>query len=372
MRSKLLNSLPSLAALLLLVGTGCASYDAALDGGAPSSDDDDFAGDDDDNWDDDDDIGGDCQISGTAPVDGDPTAYYRDPVQVFFAGPVDWAELDLVGPDGPIVGATTLSDDGLTLSFDPFDDDPSVHLEPLAEYHAAVEGPGCTASWSFTTSVLGTPLDDDLPAGATYYVELGFGELLQPVGAESLMELIELRPFLLSVTEVDGDQIGLRAAPMDDISAEQACAMTVEVTETVAATLDGSHLSLPVTTVDLPVEQELWGDYGQQWLPMMQLTVEAEFSPNGQSISHGRLSGVIDGFDVDTLLGLMSGQPDLYAAGTTCDLLDKLGSPCEACPGHPEQQSCVSFVLDGAQGYWHDDNGLDPLEDEADLDGCND
>lgn len=371
MRSVLLRSPLALLALLTLFGLACAAQDMSLGGMAPpEGDDDDLSGDDDDAWDDDD-LGEDCQIVGTSPVDGDPTAYYRDPIQVFFANPVEWAELELIGPAGSLAGESTLSDDSLTLTFDPFGDDPALHLEPLAEYHAAVEGPGCSASWSFTTSVLGTPLDDPLPEDATYYVELGFGELVQPAGAESLLDLIEMRAFLLSVTSVDGDQIGLRAAPMDAISADQACAVTVEVTEAVSATLDGSHLTLPATTLELPVEQDQWAEYGQQWLTLMQLQLEAEFSPNGQAISHGRLSAVVDGFEVDTLLGLMTGDPDHYAAGTTCDLLDKLGTPCKPCPGNPEQQSCVAFEIEGAEGYWQDADGLEELSFDE-LHNCDD
>jgi len=354
---------PALLALLMAL-TGCAMSDLAATedrGNEPGTwDDDDLAGDDDDAADDDDDDGDeDCAVAGTSPVDGDPTAYYRDPIQVFFADPVGWADLELTGPGGGIAGESTLSDDGLTLTFDPHGDDPSTHLEPMTDYQAVVEGPGCAASWSFTTSVLGTPLTDELPVGATYYVELGHGELIEPAGIETLMDLIELRPFLLSVTAVDGDEIGLLAAPMDDLSADQdECQMTVEVTGEGAAALDGSHLSLPASDVDVPLKQLQWDEDGEQWLTLMQLAVEAEFSPNGQSISHGRLSGYVDGFQVDAMLGLMTGDPDNYAAGGTCDLLDKLGAPCEPCPGNPDQQSCVSFVLDGAEGYWQDGDGL--------------
>ena len=72
---------------------------------------------------------------------------------------------------------------------------------------------------------------------------------------------------------------------------------------------------------------------------------------------------------MDTLLGLSTGDPDQYAAGTTCDLLDKLGAPCEPCPGNPEQQSCVTLQIEGAEGFWQDQDGLDPLE-LGDLDTC--
>jgi hypothetical protein len=370
MRSLLMKICLALLALPL-VGAGCAASDlaAAEDrGNEPGSWDDDDLADDDDAADDDDDADGNCLVSGTAPVDGDPTAYYRDPVQVFFAEPVGWGDLSLSGPQGDIAGETTLADDGLTLTFDPFGDDPSLHLDPLADYHAILDGPGCSASWSFTTSVLGTPLTDELPPGATYYVELGHGELVQPAGIESLMDLMEMPPFLLWVNASEGDTIDLLAAPMDSLSADQdECQLTVDVTSEVTAVLDGSHLSLPPTTVDIPLRQSQWDEDGEQWLTLMQLSAEVEFSPDGQSLSHGRLSGMVDGFQVDAMLGLMTGDPDNYAAGSTCDLLDKLGAPCEPCPGNPEQQGCVSFVLEGAEGYWQDADGLEEVAQPA---GC--
>jgi hypothetical protein len=374
MRSLWLKTCLALLALPL-VGAGCAASDLAASedrGNEPGSwDDDDMAGDDDDAADDDDDDeDGNCLVSGTAPVDGDPTAYYRDPVQVFFAEPVAWGDLSLSGPQGTIVGETTLADDGLTLTFDPYGDDTSLHLEPLTDYHASLDGSGCSASWSFTTSVLGTPLTDDLPADATYYVELSHGELVQPAGIETLMDLMEMPPFLLEVTAGDGDDVDLLAAPMDEMSADQdSCQVTVDITSEIAATLDGSHLSLPVTDVDIPLRQQQWDEDGEQWLTVMQLGMEAEFSPDGQSISHGRLSGMVDGFQVDAMLGLLTDDPDNYAAGSTCDLLDKLGVPCEPCPGNPEQQTCIPFVLDGAEGYWRDADGLYEVA-EPNLPNC--
>ena len=356
-------------ALMLAVrfGAGCAATDSALYGGAPgAADDDDLSGDDDAWDDDDDDASGNCQIVGTAPVDGDPTVYYRDSIEVHFAEPVDWADVVLDDPQRSVAGITTLADDGLKVRFDPFGEEPDEHLEPLTDYRASVTGPGCTASWSFTTSVLGTPLNDELQDGDAYIVELGHGALVEPTGIGSLMDLIELQPFLVAVTDVVGDELDLVAARMDSFSLTQDCGLTVDVTHTAAAELSGSHLTVPSIPLEIPLKQEIWDGDEQYWLSVLELGVEAEFSPDGSTLSHGRLTGVIDGFEVDGLLALMTGNAQNYQAGSTCDLLEQLGTPCEACPGNPELPSCISFVIDGVDAYAHNTSVSE------DADGCSD
>jgi len=348
---------------------GCA---AGANFGAPESDglngggDDDFSLGDDDDAGDDDLLGG-CEIQGTSPVDGDPAAYYRDPIQVAFVEPVTEANITLEGEGGVVPGEVSLSDDGLTATFDPHGDDPDAHLYADASYQATVDGGGCWAEWTFTTSVLGTDLSGDVTLrDAVYIVYPEQAEMLNPAGVGSLLSMLGLEPFLLAIDEVSGDEIGLTAAGLDLAElAQDPCVMTADLTEAAPALLSGSHLSMSPFVLDIPFQQEDWSADSEYWLDGAQVGFEAEFTPDGSVLTEGRIEGVVNGFALDALLADLSNDHDTYWQGSTCDLLEKLGSPCSACPGYPEQQSCISFQLGDVEAHLLDHMEIDLVTAEA-------
>ncbi len=332
-------------------------------------------GDDDDSWghgDDDDDgdddlSGGSCEIQGTVPVDGDPIAYYRDSLQVIFVEPVDQVSITLEGDDGVVPGEVTLSEDGLIATFDPHGDDPDDHLQPSASYKAAVDGGGCWAEWTFSTSVLGTELADDVVLrDAVYIVYPEQAELVRPAGVDSLLSMLGLGPFLLAIDEISGAELGLTAAGLDLAELEQdPCVITADLTEGSPALLSGSHLSMSAALLDIPFQQEDWSPGSEYWLDGAQVGFEAEFTPDGEILTEGRIEGVVDGFALDALLADLSNDHDTYWQGSTCDLLEKLGNPCSACPGYPEQQSCIPFLLQDVEAHLLDHMELDIVTAEA-------
>ncbi len=353
------------SAFALLVGCASGSYyemgainDRELD------DDDSQAGDDDDAWGDDD-LSGGCEILGTTPVDGDPTAYYRDPLVVVFGESVESATFVVTGPDGEVPGEVSLSADGTTATFDPHGDDPDQHLTPMSGYGVQVTWPGCSAEWAFTTSVLGTALDDGVELlDAVYIVYTEQADLVEPVGLDWLLETLALDPFLLAVTAVDGPELGLMAAGLDLGALEQdPCSMTAELTTHGGAQLGGAHLRLDPVAMDIPFQQQEWSYDSEFWLQGAQLAFDAEFTPDGEQLTEGRIEGVVDGFQLDSLLAGLSGDQDTYWQGSTCDLLAKLGNPCTACPGNPQAQSCIEFELRDVDAYLLDFYGLEEVSE---------
>ena len=336
--------------LAMLVGCSDMAFEAGLhDGSGQEGDDDNYAGDD-DGWgdDDDDDAEDGCEIKGTIPVDGDPTAYYRDPVLVYFSSEVTDATISLSDGDDAVPGSTSISDDGLIATFDPYDDEVAGHLTPLTNYQAHVESADCSADWTFSTSELGTGLDGAFEMeGASYLVDLAEAELTEPAALESVFRGLGLGSFLLGVTEVTGDELSLIAGGVTDGDPleQNLCSMTADLTANQPAVLSGSNLSLPPVMMDIPFEQQSWSMDTEYWLTGAQVGFQAEFTPDGTAITEGRIEGVVDGFGLDALMADLTDDQDTYWQGSTCDLLDELGTPCTACPGNPQQQSCIAFQL---------------------------
>lgn len=332
------SALLALAWALIFALHGCMAYELA-DGGTrdPTMDDDD------DDWVDDDDDDG-CVIVGTVPVDGDPTVYYRDALQVFFADPVSAANVTLEDDVGTIPGVTTLAEDGLSASFDPFGDDPEQHLVPQTGYHASVDAPGCSVDWTFTTSDLGVDLHGSVAfEDARYLIHMDQAPLAEPAGIAPLLEPFGLTAFLLSVDEAEAGELSLEAGGMklDEYGqpTQDLCTVTVDLTPSTPATLVGAHLTLPPTDLTLTIETGLY-------LELLSFSVDAEFTQTGDWIEEGRLDGWVDGFALDQALEVLGGEP---VAGT-CQTLEQLGSPCEACPGSPEQLTCIHFSWQDVRG----------------------
>jgi len=339
-------------ALAMLVGCSDMAFEAGLhDGGAQEGDDDDnLAGDDDDGWngDDDDDAEDGCEIKGTLPVDGDPTAYYRDPVVVYFSSPVTEVTLQLGAGAETVPGSTVISEDGLVATFDPYEDDADLHLAPLTTYQAHVESPGCSADWTFTTSELGTDLEASFGLeGAAYVVYLDDAELVEPSALQSVFGSLGLGSFLLGIADVSGDELSLIAGGVSDGEPLQQnpCSMTADLTANQPAILSGSYLSLAPVMLDIPFEQGSWSADTEYWLVGAQIGFQAEFTPDGSALTEGRIQGIVDGFGLDALMADLTDDHDTYWQGSTCDLLEGLGTPCTACPGYPQQQSCIEFEL---------------------------
>jgi len=354
------SALLALAWALIFALHGCSAYELADGGtrGPPMDDDDDW--DDDDAGDDD----AGCVIVGTVPVDGDPTVYYRDALQVFFAEPVSAANVTLEDDAVTIPGVTTLAEDGLSASFDPFGDDPSLHLVPQTSYHASVDAPGCSADWAFTTSDLGVDLHGSVVfEEARYLVHLDQATLAEPAGMAPLLEPFGLTAFLLSVDEVEAGELSLKAGGMvlDQYGqpTQDLCTVTMDLTPSTPASLTGAHLTLPPTDLTLTVDLGLY-------LELLSFSLDAEFTQAGDWIEEGRLGGWIDGFALDQILEVLGGEP---VAGT-CQTLEQLGSPCEACPGSPEQLTCIHFVWQDVRGEFVGMNwGLADVAEE-DLQDC--
>ena len=337
--------------LAMLVGCSDMAFEAGLlDGGGQDGDDDNYAGDD-DGWgddDDDDDAEDGCEIKGTIPVDGDPTAYYRDPIVVYFSSPVEDATIILSSGGDSIPGSTTISDDGLVATFDPYEDEAAEHLTPLTTYQAHVESADCSADWTFSTSDLGTDLDGSFSMeGASYLVYLAEAELVEPAALKSVFSGLGLGSLLLGITEVSGDEVSLIAGGVDDGDPLQQnlCSMTADLTANEAAVLTGSNLTLAPVMMDIPFDQLSWSADTEYWLIGAQIGFQAEFTPDGSAITEGRLEGIVDGFGLDALMADLTDDHDTYWQGSTCDLLEGLGTPCTACPGNPQQQSCIAFEL---------------------------
>lgn len=353
----------ALLGALSIAFLGCADY--ALEAGDtrdPLADDDDWS--DDDAGDDDlsDDDG--CVIVGTVPLDGDPTVYYRDPLRVFFETPVSAASVSLADHQGGVPGTVSLSEDGRTAIFDPYGDEPEQHLQPLTDYAAHVDAPGCTADWTFATSDLGLELAHGVVfEHARYLVHLDEAKLAQPAGFAALLAPLQLRPFLMTAHQAEPGALSLAAGGMAfdayDEPVQDPCVVTVDLTPVAPAALTGSHLSLAETDVTLTIAS---GTY----LDLLDLSVEAEFTQTGEGLEEGRIEGWVDGFVLDAAIEALDGEP----GAATCQTLDQLGHPCEACPGNPAQLTCIHFVWEDVRGELLGMHAALDDVDEQDLDAC--
>ena len=261
----------------------------------------------------------DITIAGTAPSDGAGAWFYRKPAVVTFSEEnptVAFSVSDSSGADVPVsfewddvrLNASVLPDSGA--------------WSPSENYSLTIDLCGNTPSISFSTSDVGTPLEDDASnlVGNTYFIDLSSAEYSEPPGVGTLLSLYLDMPLLLGVSSVDSSVIDFEAylGYRDDVSPDW---MAVDMEPWIFSGADFSSqpffsaytemLSIPYGSVDIPVHG---------------FSIEGTFASDASSIQKATFSGLGDTSGMGPLMGF-GNDPN-----AVCTLLGQYGISCLDCP----------------------------------------
>jgi len=259
-------------------------------------------------------------IEGTYPTDGSSDAYYRGAVEFYLSEP---------DPTATVVaafdGEQTTRDDGLTIVYTP-----TQPLEPTTAYEVSLDYCRGTPSISFTTSVLGEPIDDPgAIRGRTWAYDLRDARFYQAGYLGDLLQTFAERVGLVSFVAIDGDTVDLRLAVADDNDppGQDYCARTVDIR--------GVDFSSTPYFEFGPTDMEFNAYLGV--VTLHEMTVQTTVAPNGAALEGMVISAVIDVRSVSDAVDMDTGE--------LCELLEVYGAPCEPCPEDAEP-FCVSTAAD--------------------------
>jgi hypothetical protein len=255
----------------------------------------------------------DCGTNFTPyPYSGQQGVFYRTAVEASFLPSRD--PIATIAVDG-VAGSTVWRHN--TLVFTP--DEP---LAPLTTYTATVtfECVPDGASWSFTTSAAGAPVDPATLVGRTYAIELARGQFVEPQALASYVQIYLPEQLLLTVTDAEASKVGVMLANgADDAAAAQdTCWPT--------SRFDGDFSQAPFFDVRPAGEPPvLAADHLPLTLQRARLT--GAFGPDGATIEGGVLTGSFDTRPLVPLVGDASAREDAI-----CGVASTFGSTCVACP----------------------------------------
>ena len=296
---------------------GCCAYDESDH--PPVVDDDDLA-DETDGDDDTNDVS--AAIVNTYPEDGDTSFYHRNDIIIDFDAAAPDATVVLVEDEGAMIpGINTLSNADRTLTFDPYGDDPTEHLEPGTSYTAWSTWQGQSADLHFSIWEEGGGSLCWGVEGQNYFVDLGSATFTEPPGIGSLLaQYIADVYLIIRVLEVDESEeaLDLIAATCDKDGndyVQDPCVPTYSLGED--------------TELDCPYFEARFEEYVFQIedtrCAVWDMTFGGSFSADTRSIAGGILAGEMDARCLDALIDPHGGE------GAACELLASLGIDCQAC-----------------------------------------
>lgn len=288
----------------------------------------------------------DTTVNQVAPLNGATGHYYLDPIVFTLSEPDDTARIE-----AEFAGQTTVSDDGLTITYLP--DEP---LAPSTTYAVTLDYCRGAPTISFTTSEYGAPLEASTELeGATFTLSFTGGEMLIGENAGELMNAIFRWPIMVQILDVDGPYLnvlaGIGLEGVEPVE-QNTCARTIEMNQ--------------IPTAELPyvsgrVEDTTFGAYGGE-IRFESFDFDTTISADGQTIGGMRYEAM---FGVDEIVTLL---PDFGDVDSLCTLAANLDIPCEPCPSD-SALSCIRVSSHHIEGE-RISTGLVPITDPGTHEDC--
>lgn len=259
-------------------------------------------------------------IDATDPANGAVAHNYREPIVFTLSEPDPTASFQ-----ADFAGTTRLADEGLTLIYDL--DEP---LEPEHDYEITLDYCRGSAAIAFTTSSLGSPMDDPSSlVGAGWAIDPAEGRYIDGEGVGEVMSSFFGRSILVEVLSYDGDTMDIRAGVSEVGKSDQEfCRRTNDIVG-----LDTSQL--PYFTFET---EELSFEAYDTGLNLLDFHIDGTFSADGT-----RVEGVTFSFKarISELAPILDQEED-----ELCALAEQLGVACEVCGG----VTCISVAADRLSG----------------------
>jgi hypothetical protein len=254
-------------------------------------------------------------------------AYYRGDIEFILSDADPTATIDT-----DIPGTLAVLDDGERIVWQP-----SAPLQPNTEYTVTLNYCGGSAPLSFTTSSLGSPIEDGVDlVGKSYAINLASARITKPAGIGDVLGGYLTQSIIVGVTDVSDTSIqmvGALAKEGSNPPAQDFCDPSIPFPEadfTAAPffSIGPEDTRIAVAGFDITIGQ---------------LVIEGTLASDASSFSGGVLSGTIDTRPLAPLLD-DSGDPNAI-----CELAANFGATCEACPDGSGTY-CLTLVADQLVG----------------------
>jgi hypothetical protein len=272
-----------------------------------------------------------CEVdfTGSTPGDGDTDVFYRDDLS-FELSDADASATVAVLSDAGVeaAGTTWWDDDGLVLSFTPTDG-----LSPDTDYTATLSWCGGTEEVEFTTSALGTPVEEpEALVGRVYSLDLANARWVEPEGVGDYISGMLTTALLVSVEEVGADLRFMGAMSTEGTEEQDVCLPTTDFP-------DADFAHDPYFQIG---PQDLTLALGGYEAFIRDFELSGVFTADGDEIARGQIVGQIDIRDIaDALAGTLgTSDPD-----TICGYLVFLGAACETCDSDGSE-TCLDVHID--------------------------
>ena len=271
-------------------------------------------------------------VLSTEPADGATDVYYHDTITVSFDGDGGAAVFALTDPDGTAVPVSATWTDGNVQAI------LTASLAPLTEYTLNTTVCGNSASSSFTTSDLGTPLtvDPSELVGSTYVFRLSDADITEPAFLGIIAGTYLTVPILIGGLgyEQDAGYVQEPGLPTWDFP--------------VASFTDQPYFEAASSLITIM--------YGTTPIPISDFTLSGTFRSDGSAIEHGIATGTGDSRYMAELVGKPA---DEYSA--VCDLAASAGVVCTECPTDGEPY-CLYIVAESINATKVDGLTMDVIE----------
>lgn len=231
---------------------------------------------------------------------------------------------------------------------------PDAPLAPGTTYTATLEYCGGSPTLTFTTSSLGTPLEDGAsPVGTAYALDVLDARVVEPGGIGAVFA-IYTGDLLLEVGAADGAGIALTGAPVDSDASAPAQDLCMPSADFALGDFSASpwfesgvaHLSLGLAGFHIELEEA---------------RVSGTFASDARSIGGATLSGWMDTRPLAPLI-------DSENEAAICEMALSFGDTCTSCPSDGEP-FCLYYQLDQIDGAAVPGLALQDVAGEG-CDGC--
>lgn len=285
-------------------------------------------------------------VTSTEPADGTTGVYYHDTLTVSFDGDGGDAVFTLADDAGVEVPVSaTWTDGNVQAILTP------AAMAPLTTYTLTTTVCGTTATSSFTTSDLGTPLTVDPSdlVGSTYVFRLSDADITEPAFLGIIAGTYLTVPILIGVDQADSETIDL----IGGLGYEQDAGYVQEPglptwDFPVASFADQPYFEAASSLITIM--------YGTTPIPISDFTLSGTFRSDGSAIEHGIATGTGDSRYMAELVGKPA---DEYSA--VCDLAASAGVVCTECPTDGEPY-CLYIVAESINATKVDGLTMDAIE----------
>ena len=268
-------------------------------------------------------------VSLVEPADGALDEYYRRTIRVTLdEDDTDWS-VSVLDADGNAVSTAPVESTANHIALLP-------ELQPNSQYTVQIDYCGGQTTTSFTTSDVGTPIDETTLDGSVFIVDLNSPSILKPENVdESVLSVFDT--FTAGVRlDYANDIMRMTAALMLDEDTQDSCSRTLTFPFDVA--WDNPTLSFGKDRFSFP-----WED---QEVEINNLAGSGTILPDMSGFEGMRVRGWID---VRELNGILPGFEDAED-DEICDLAAGLGLICEPCGGQTDLPYCITISFEDMVG----------------------